>query len=414
MSERDFDILLYGATGFVGRQATRYLAERAPANGLRIAIAGRDRQKLEAVKASANGAVAEVLTAEAHDQAALDSIVSRARLVLNTAGPFAVYGDRVVDACVRFRTHYVDITGETPWIRSLIDRYDAKAAADGTRIVPACGFDSVPSDLGAYVVIRYLQHALGVACSEVKAYFVLYGGLNGGTLASLMVLNEDPAQLAQVRDPFLLDPPNGGAKDVAANRDPEQPMYDADIGAWTAPFFMGPVNTRVVRRSAALYARWGEPYGPAFRYQEYLKFAGERGRLKATAMTTVLGLFLASVQLPIVRRLLKPLLPKPGSGPSDKTMSRGFFRCELVGVGEDGRRVRGVLRDTGDPANAVTVKCVCESALGLLLDADALPGAPNRGGILTPASALGDVLERRLRDAGMTIEVGGGPAGPRT
>lgn len=405
MADRDFDIVVYGATGFVGRQVTQYLAERAPTKGLRLAIAGRDRQKLEAVKASSNGAIAEVLTAEAHDRAAIDAIVSRARVVLNTAGPFAVYGDSVVDACVRFRTHYVDITGETPWIKSLIDRHDPQAASDGTRIVPACGFDSVPSDLGAYVVTRHVRSAFGVACNEVKAYFQLFGGINGGTLASLMLLNEDPAKLAQVNDPFLLNPADDQKSDIQRNRDPQRPRYDENIGAWTAPFFMGPVNTRVVRRSASLYERWGEPYGPSFRYQEYLKFAGERAQLKATAVTALLGLFLSSVQLAFVRRLLEPMLPKPGSGPSQKMMNRGFFRCELIGVAEDGRRVRGILRDKGDPANAVTVKCVCESALALILDADALPGGPQRGGILTPATAFGDVLERRLREAGMTIEV---------
>jgi short subunit dehydrogenase-like uncharacterized protein len=404
MADRDFDIVVYGATGFVGRQATQYLAARASANGLRLAIAGRDRQKLEAVKASANGAVAEVLTADARDQAAIDAIVSRARVVLNTAGPFAIYGDGVVDACVRFRTHYVDIAGETPWIKSLIDRHDGQAASDGTRIVPACGFDSVPSDLGAYVVARHVRTALGVACTEVRAFFQLFGGMNGGTLASVMLLSEDPAKLAQVNDPFLLNPPGGAKNDIQRNRDPQRPRYDENVGAWAAPFFMGPVNTRVVRRSAALYERWGEPYGPGFRYQEYLKFTGKRAQLKATAVTAMLGLLLSSVQLAFVRRLLKPMLPKPGSGPSEKTMSRGFFRCELIGVAEDGRLVRGMLRDKGDPANAVTVKCVCESALALILDADALPGGPQRGGILTSATAFGDVLERRLRDAGMTIE----------
>lgn len=405
MADRDFDIVAYGASGFVGRQATQYLAARASASGLRLAIAGRDRQRLEAVKASANGAVAEVLTADAHDRAAIDAIVSRARVVLNTAGPFAVYGDGVVDACVRFRTHYVDITGETPWIKSLIDRHDRQAASDGTRIVPACGFDSVPSDLGAYVVARHVRNALGAPCNEVRAYFQLFGGTNGGTLASLLLLSEDPSKLAQVNDPFLLNPPDDPKNDVGRNGDPQRPRYDENIGAWTAPFFMGPVNTRVVRRSAALYERWGEPYGPSFRYQEYLKFGGKRARLKATAVTALLGFFLNSVQRPFVRRLLKPMLPKPGSGPSEKMMSRGFFRCELIGVAEDGRRVRGMLRDKGDPANAVTVKCVCESALALILDADALPGSPQRGGILTPATAFGAVLERRLREAGMTIEV---------
>jgi short subunit dehydrogenase-like uncharacterized protein len=181
--------------------------------------------------------------------------------------------------------------------------------------------------------------------------------------------------------------------------------YDADAGAWAAPFFMGPINSRVVRRSAALYDEWHEPYGAGFMYQEYLKFGG---RLEATVVTAGTVLFLGVVANPAMRRLVKSLLPRPGSGPSQRTMSRGWFRCELLGFGEDGRRVRGIVRDKGDPANAVTVKCVCESALGLVLEATSLPGGPQRGGILTPATGLGEVLERRLRASGMTIEVTAG------
>lgn len=321
------------------------------------------------------------------------------------AGPFALYGTAVVDACVRFGAHYVDITGETPWMRDLIDRYDERAAAAGTRIVPACGFDSVPSDIGAYVVAREIRERFGTACADVRAYFRLTSGINGGTLASVMAMAETPGALERVRDPFLLNPP--GARDAAEierNLDPHAARYDDAIGSWTGPFLMSPVNTRVVRRSAALFAGWGEPYGPKFTYQEYLKYGGSRAAFTARAVTTASALFERAVAVPALRGALKTVLPKPGSGPSEETMRRGKFRCELIGRSDDGRVVRGEVSGKGDPGNAITVACVCESALALALDAPTLPGGPARGGILTPATAFGDVLVARLRAAGLTIE----------
>jgi short subunit dehydrogenase-like uncharacterized protein len=400
MPGRDFDILVYGASGFVGRQIVPYLGARAGSIPLRIAIAGRDAQKLEKVRAASPDAIAAVFVASADDTVAIDAVVARTRVVINTAGPFALFGNAVVDACVRFGTHYVDITGETPWIADLIERYDERAKSDRTRIVPACGFDSVPSDIGAFFVSRFIQNELGVPCAQVRAYFRLHGGINGGTIATLLLACENPETFARTADPFLLTPA-AQRGDANLHRDPERARYDTDIGAWTGPFVMGPINTRVVRRSAALYATWKEPYGPHFSYQEYLKFGK---RFTASAVTGIMCALQASLRQPALRGMLKPLLPKPGSGPSEKTMSEAWFKCELLGFAEDGRMFRAVIRDKGDPANGVTVKCVCESALGLLLDADALPGAGIQGGIMTPATALGDVLVRRLREAGMTIE----------
>jgi len=403
---RDIDILLYGASGFVGKQAARYLAERARTSGLRIAIAGRDQAKLDAVRAAAGEGIAQTLVADAHDAAAIAAIVSRSRIVLNTAGPFAKYGDSIVDACVRHRTHYVDITGETPWIRDLIDRHHERAAAEGTRIVPACGFDSVPSDIGAYLVARHVRDSLGTGCRSVRAYFTIAGGFNGGTIASMLSMAESTAAMQRMRDPFLLDPSGEHSpEDIRASDDPRRPTYDAAIKAWTAPFFMGPVNTRVVRRSAALFATFRESYGASFYYQEYMRAGGKRSRLTATIVTVVLGLVEAAIANAGTRRLIRALLPKPGEGPSNEAIRSGFFRCELIGTSEDGRTVSATISDRGDPGNAATVKFVCESALALALDAAALPGGSSRGGVLTPATALGDVLVLRLRAAGMKLEL---------
>jgi len=168
---------------------------------------------------------------------------------------------------------------------------------------------------------------------------------------------------------------------------------------------MAPVNTRIVRRSAALYDQWQESYGADFMYQEYLKFDEPLAWLRATGMTAGLALFAGALHQPQMRFFLKPLLPQPGSGPSEQVMNEGWFACELIGTAPDERKVRGLIRDQGDPGNRATVKFLCEAALSLVLQTDALPGGQVRGGILTPATGLGDVLVERLRQAGMTLTI---------
>ncbi|MBD2577702.1 saccharopine dehydrogenase NADP-binding domain-containing protein [Oscillatoria sp. FACHB-1406] len=405
MSERPYHIILYGASGFVGRQTVHYLARQTSPERVTFAIAGRNRQKLEAVRDEV-GATVDILVADCQDRQAIDHLVSQTQVLLNTAGPFALYGNALVDACVRFKTHYVDITGETPWVRTLIERYHSQAAADGTRIIPGCGFDSVPSDLGTYLLVRHLQQEAGVPCQSVKAYFQAYGGFNGGTLASALNLYDSQAE-AQFNDPFLLNPSmHYSEAERERNRDPITPFFDSEVNTWVGPFFMGPVNTRVVRRSCALYEQWQEPYGRDFTYQEYFKFDPPLAGLQAIGITTGLGLFMGLLQQPQLRSLLRSVLPQPGSGPSEQTMDEGWFSCELVGTAMDGRKGRFLIGDRGDPGNRATVKFVCESALSLVLHGDRLPGGQQRGGILTPATGLGEVLAERLRRAGMTVQVG--------
>ncbi|PZD72761.1 Putative trans-acting enoyl reductase [Acaryochloris thomasi RCC1774] len=401
MSERTYDVVLYGASGFTGQQTVQYFADHAP-DHLKWAIAGRNRQKLEAVRTKVGCETVDILVADGRDQVGTDAIATQTRIVLTTAGPFALYGQAMVDACVRSHTHYVDITGETAWVRSLIETYHEQAATQGTRIIPLCGFDSVPSDLGAYLMVRYLQQ-LGKSCKVVKAYFEAAGGFNGGTLASAYNLI-DAGQWSQMGDPYLLNPPE--VRPETAAEDLQWSQYDQDLGAWVAPFFMGPVNTRVVRRSSALYSQWQDPYGSQFTYQESLVFQGPLSGLKATVTTVGTGLLVAMMQQPWVRRsLLQPNFPQPGEGPSEQVMDEGWFRCQLLAIDEEGGQHRGLIYNPGDPGNRSTVKFLCESALALALDFERLPGGPQRGGVLTPATGLGDVLADRLRQAGTTIEV---------
>ncbi len=403
---RAYDVVLYGATGFVGRQTVAYFAQHAGA--LRWALAGRSAARLEEVRAAVGpgAAGAGIVVADAADAAALDALAAQARVVLSTAGPFARYGSALVAACVQQRCHYVDITGETPWVRDLIDRHHDRASRDGTRIISCCGFDSVPSDLGAWLVALAVWRQHGEACASVKACHSMRGGVNGGTLASALNMMES-GQQRRFAEPFLLNPEGSVPDDATDHADPIAPHHDADFDAWLGPFLMGPVNTRVVRRSAALFAARGDTpaYAAGFRYQEYLRFG--KGPLAAAAaggVTMGLGLGLAAMRFKPWRAIGQALMPAPGSGPSQASMDAGSFRCELIGTSVGGHIVRGRIAGQGDPGNRATTVFVCEAALALATEpAAALPGGASAGGVLTPASGLGPVLARRLVVAGMTL-----------
>jgi short subunit dehydrogenase-like uncharacterized protein len=391
-ADRQYDIILYGASGFTGRQTVEYCRQFAP-SGLRWAIAGRDRSKLETV----NLAGADVLIADSQDDDALNRLAAQTRVVASTAGPFSLYGTKLVAACVRNRTHYCDITGETPWIRQLIDRHHAQALADGTRIIPCCGFDSIPSDLGAWLTSRHIREALNSECVSVSASFRMRGGINGGTLASFFTM-ADTGQMAVARDPFLLDPdPTAhSAEERARNADPSGARYDANLQVWVTGFLMGSINTRVVRRTQALS-------GVHFDYQEYTKFAKP-----SAARMAVMGakIFESIGGSAFGRGIIKRLAPKPGEGPSEKVMNDGFFECEFIGNAKSGGRVRGILKGQGDPGNRITVKCLCESAFILALSEAQLGPRLGTGGVLTPVTGLGDDLTARLSTVGINFQVG--------
>lgn len=394
LANRKYDIVLYGASGFTGKQTVEYCRQFAP-SGLRWAIAGRNRSKLDTV----NSAGVDVLVADGADDDALNRLAAQTRVVATTAGPFSLYGTKLVDACVHNRTHYCDITGETPWIRRLIDRHHTQAAADGTRIVPCCGYDSIPSDYGAWLISRHIRDVLHSDCVNVSAYFRMDGGggINGGTLAAAFNLAET-GQIEMTRDPFLLDPDPAShtAGELLRNADPTGAHYDTDIQAWVTPFLMGSINTRVVRRTQALLSQ-------RFDYQEYAQFDSSSVARMALFGGNVFGSILGSG---FARRIIKPLLPKPGEGPSEKAMNEGSVECEFIGTAKSGVRVRGVLKGQGDASNRFTVKCLCESAFVLALSDTAQSGAkPGFGGVLTPVTGLGDELTARLRTAGINFEI---------
>jgi short subunit dehydrogenase-like uncharacterized protein len=305
------------------------------------------------------------------------------------------YGTPIVDACVRCGTDYVDITGETPWMRDIALRYHDAAARGATRIIPACGFDSVPSDLGALLMGRALSEELGATSGDIRAYFQFKGGLNGGTVASLLNMLDAPRR------------PDSTAARVGRDSRIQQvkrPQYDSERGAWVGPFVMAPTNTYVVSRSLALTDEWTTTRG-TFTYREAVRYDPPFAAIKSIAATLGLALLFRALRQRATRGMIMPLLPKPGHGPSIETMNRGWFTCELLGIAEDGRRRHGLIRFDGDPGNRATTVMVCESALALALDRARLPGGAARGGVLTPATGLGDILVERLRRAGVVIAI---------
>ena len=238
----------------------------------------------------------------------------------------------------------------------------------------------------------------------------MHGGFGGGTLASWLHQHES-GQAVRARDPFLLSP---GVEHTDLDRgpwndDPASVFYDADAEAWVGRFIMGPINTRVVRRSAVLVEQSGQPYGHGFRYQEYQTYQPPFARLTGVLVNGMLSVFDRAAAAAWSRRLLTRAMPKPGEGPSETTKEKGWFTCELLGIGDKGEKVWGRIHHDGDPSNRSTVKFACESAFCLALDEGALPPA-FPGGVLTPATAFGDLLARRLRGAGVIIEIGGEPA----
>jgi short subunit dehydrogenase-like uncharacterized protein len=403
-SARTFDIAVYGATGFVGRLLAEYLAEHAPA-GTRIALAGRSRARCEQVRADLPAGAREwpVVEADSADPASLAALAAQSTVLATTVGPYARYGLPVVEACARAGTHYADLTGELLFVREAIDRYDRVARDSGARIVHACGYDSIPSDLITYLLAERARADGAGGLRDVRLVATLKGGFSGGTIASgrgqIEAVQKDPSLRRVLADPYALSPDRDAEPDTRQPRDAGPPGRQPD-GRWTAPFVMAPFNTRIVRRSNALQD-WA--YGRAMRYSEVMGTGrGPVGAVTAVGLTAGLAGALAALTFPPTRALLDRVLPAPGTGPDEAARAAGWFRMVVDAETEDGRRYRGTAAGQGDPGYAATAVMLGESALALALDGDRLPA---RSGSLTPATALGDVLVERLRAAGHTYEV---------
>ena len=405
--DREFDVIVWGASGFTGRLVAEYLLERyGVGGGLRWAMAGRNLPKLEGIRADLGAAELPIIVADSNDEDSLNAMAVRARVICTTVGPYALYGSKLVAACAAGGTHYCDLTGEVHWMRRMIDAHHDEARASGARIVHTCGFDSIPSDLGVLRVQREMMSRHGVPASAVKYRIGEFkGAFSGGTVASMLNMMAeaelDPSIREVLHDPYGLNP----EAERHGLDGPERvlPEFDTDFRAWTTPFVMGAINTKVVRRSNALL---GYAYGREFRYDEAMLMpAGLLGFPAAAAVSIGSSLFNAAAGLSGLRSVLTRLLPEPGEGPSQQTREAGFFDISLLGVHprDAACNVRVRVRGDRDPGYGSTSKMLGESAVCLAQDP-----LDTQAGVITPAAAMGDALLERLNNnAGVTFEVEG-------
>ncbi|NYJ74147.1 saccharopine dehydrogenase family protein [Allobranchiibius huperziae] len=405
--QRELDIVLFGATGFVGKLTAEHLAAYAP-EGVRIGLAGRNTAKLEDVRRSLGPSASDwpLITADSNDDAALAALAERTRVVITTVGPYAKYGLPLVKACAEAGTDYVDLTGEVLFVRESIDRYHDAAAASGARIVHSCGFDSVPSDLAVLTLAERIAQDAAGELTDTTLFVTMKGGASGGTLDSMKgqidEVRSDKAKRAVAVDKFALSP-DRSAEPKGEWRDSVSVRYAPEVKAWTGPFVMSTFNTRIVRRSNALR---GHDYGSAFRYRELQKTgAGIAGRATAYALAGGLAVAVGALSLSPLRPLVNRALPKAGEGPSAEARAKGFFKVDARTTTTDGSAYRSVVAAQGDPGYAATCVMLGEAALALATQREQCPLPDGlTGGVLTPATALGDVYAARLRDRGFTVQ----------
>lgn len=399
-SKKPLDIILFGATSFVGELVAEYLmAKIGVGNKVTWALAGRDLHKLEVLQ----GALGEeadnlpLMVADAKNVAQMNEMASLGRVVISTVGPYMKYGESLVRACAEQGTDYCDLTGENLWSHWMITRYEDKAARSGARLLPSCGFDSIPSDLGVYALQKAARKHFKAPCTRVRMRVKrINGGLSGGTIASMTnmaaVTSKSTGLRPMLRDPYLLCPPDDICTRqrwiIKAEKDPD--------GSWVAPFIMAFTNTQVVHRSNYLS---GFKYGRHFKYDEAIAMGkGLKGSLKSWSMS---GLLASSVFVfafrPWRNALNKYVLPQPGEGPSRAEQEAGHYRIRFTGETDNQDRVQVEVEGFKDPGYGSTSGLLAETALELL----ATRKKANGGGFWTPSALFGDKLIGRLGKAGV-------------
>lgn len=382
---REFDVIVYGATGYTGRLVAEYLKDKA---GLKWAMAGRSADKLAEVR-DLIGAAADtpLIVADASNAASLDAMVKRAKVVLTTVGPYQLYGNELVAACVANGTDYADLCGEPAWMRQKIDQHDDAAKASGARIVFSAGFDSIPFDLGVLMLQKHCIEKFGAPAPRVKGRVrAMKGTFSGGTAASLKATmaaaGKDPAVIGYLTNPFSLSADFAGPPQPAGSK----PEYDESLGSWATNFVMAPINTKNVHRTNHLL---GHAYGADFVYDEMmLTGPGEQGEViaKHVASTPMMG---------------SADDPKPGEGPTKEERDTGFYDVLFVAEYPDGRTARLSVKGDRDPGYGSTSKMISETAM-------ALCEHDGPGGVTTPGAALGERLVDRLqKNAGLSFTVEG-------
>ena len=421
---RDFDIVLVGATGFVGRLTAGHLSEHAP-EGTRIALAGRSRVRLDALAAELGGAAAAWprIVIDVSDPAACADLAARTKVLVTTVGPYAIHGGELVKACALAGTHYADLTGEVLFVRDSAEAFHDVAQRTGARIVHSCGFDSIPSDLGVWETARVAaDEGAGTLTDTVLFVRSLKGGLSGGTIDSMrrqaIAARESLEDRRAIADPYGLSPERaaeptkadradsappappvsraGRVRSVTKRLGSRLPVRRTEDGHWTGPFVMATFNTRIVRRSNALL---GWQYGRAFRYHEVTDFGSSvSSPLRATGLTAGLLGIVAGLSYSPTRKVVDRFLPAPGEGPDEQTRVNGRFTLEVVAGTTSGSKYATKVAADADPGYNGTAIMLGQSALCLALD-----DLDSEGGVLTPAVAMAAPLIERLRTRGFTI-----------
>lgn len=403
---REFDVVVYGATGYVGELTARYLADHAPI-GTKVALAGRNETKLATVRKRLPERAQSwpLIVADSSSPSALDAMVARTRVVCTTVGPYLKYGESLVVAAATAGTDYVDLTGEVLFARKSIDANHEIARSTGARIIHSCGFDSIPSDIGVHVLYSAVtDDGAGELTDTTLVVSAMRGGVSGGTIDSLRTQIDEVKKDGKLRRlaarPYSLSPDRSLEPDLGRQSDVAL-VNGKDIApgvrGWKAPFVMASYNTRVVRRSNAL-REWA--YGKEFRYREVMSVGSSfTSPVIAGAVSAGLGAVVVGMTV-LPKKILDRVLPKPGEGPSPKAQDSGHFTMDLYTTTTSGAHYRSRVKATGDPGYKATSVMLGESALALVHNRSELPDA---AGVLTPATGIGDALVTRLRAAGFEI-----------
>lgn len=381
MADREYDVVLFGGTGFTGGLTAEYLAANAPADA-RWALAGRNMQKLEALRDRLGVDVA-LLKADVQDPASLAAVAESTRVVITTVGPYIEYGEPLVKAAAEHGTDYVDLTGEPEFVDRMYCAYHERATQSGARIVHACGFDSIPHDLGAQFTVEHLPEGVPL---DVRGFVRAGGKPSGGTFASALTgFSRVRKNVEAHRERRRMEPQNGGRK-VSGGR--QAPHYEREVGAWVLP--MPTIDPQIILRSARALDR----YGPDFKYGHFICF--KNPAMAAGTVGAVAGLFAAAQVKPLREQLLKRL--PAGTGPDEAQREKSWFKVRFIGEGGGKRVVTEVAG--GDPGYGETSKMLAESALCLAFDE-----LPKTAGQVTTAQAMGHQLRDRLQARGITFSL---------
>ncbi|WP_133471102.1 saccharopine dehydrogenase family protein [Paraglaciecola marina] len=386
-TNKEFDIIIYGATGFTGRLVAEYLVKQYSGDSsLKWAMAGRSAAKLTQVRDEINAPKnTPLVIADAQDSSSIQAMLNRTKLILTTVGPYQVYGSDLVAMCAKSGVDYVDLCGEPVWMSEMIPAHEKTAQLSGARIVFSCGFDSIPSDMGVYHLQNLAKQQFGKVMPKIRCRVrKMKGTFSGGTAASfketLIAAKKDPVKMKALLNPFSLTPDYTGAEQPFGNK----PFYEEDLGSWVTPFVMAVINTRNVQRSNFLL---NNAYGEDFVYDEmFMTGPGEKGEAIANAMADD-------------KSMSGDDGPKPGEGPSKEERESGFYDLLYIGSDAQGNEIKLSVKGDRDPGYGSTSKMIAETAICLVKDA-----SNTKGGIWTTAPAMGDKLIQRLQQkAGLTF-----------